>query len=60
MPADEVPKAKPDWGGHERHFESLPRAIYFVMQELTIAGRANAWIRTEDGNLTIEQIEKLH
>jgi len=30
------------------------------MQELTIAGRANAWITTEDGNLTIEQIEKLH
>jgi hypothetical protein len=60
MPADEVPESRPDWGGHERHFESLRRAVDFVMQELTIAGRANAWITTEDGNLTIEQIEKLH
>jgi hypothetical protein len=34
-------------------------AIDFVTHELTIAGRANAWITTEDGNLTIEQIEKL-
>jgi hypothetical protein len=60
MPADQIPKARPDWGGHERHFESLRRAVDFVMQELTIAGRANAWITTEDSNLTIEQIEKLH
>ena len=60
MPADEVREARPDWGGHERHFESLRRAVDFVMQELTIAGRANVWITTEDGNLTIEQIEKLH
>ena len=60
MPADEVREARPDWGGHERHFESLRRAVDFVMQELTTAGRANAWITTEDGNLTIEQIEKLH
>jgi hypothetical protein len=59
MPADQVSEARPDWDGHERHFESLRRAVDFVMQELTIAGRANAWITTEDGNLTIEQIEKL-
>jgi hypothetical protein len=44
MPADEVREARPDWGGHERHFESLRRAVDFVMQELTIAGRANVWI----------------
>ena len=60
MPADEVREARPDWGGHAIHFESLRRAVDFVMQELTIAGRANVWITTEDGNLTIEQIEKLH
>jgi len=29
------------------------------MQELTIAARANARITTQDGNLTIEQIERL-
>jgi hypothetical protein len=60
MPADDIQEARPDWSGHERHFESLRRAVDFVMQELTIAGRANAWITTEDSNLTIEQIEKLH
>jgi hypothetical protein len=58
MPADQVPEARADWRGHERHFESLRRAIAFVMQELTIADRANVTITTEDGNLTIEQIEK--
>ena len=60
MPADEVREARPDWPGHERHFASLSGAIDFVMQELTIADRANVTITTEDRNLTIEQIEKLH
>jgi hypothetical protein len=60
MPADQVPEASPDWDGHERHFASLRGAIDFVMQELTIADRANVTITTEDRNLTIEQIEKLH
>ena len=59
IPADEVSQATPDWGGHERHFESLRRAIDFVLHELTIAARANAWITTENDNLTIEQIERL-
>ena len=49
----------PDWGGNQRHFESLRQAIEFVMQGLTIADRANVWIATEDGNLMIEQIEQL-
>src|SRR6266487_3467528 len=31
MPADQVSEARPDWGGHERHFESLRRAVDFVM-----------------------------
>jgi hypothetical protein len=30
------------------------------MEELTIAERANLWITTEEGNLTIEQIVQLH
>ena len=59
MPADEVGEARPDWRGHERHFQSLRSAIDFVMHELTIAGRTDAWIMTENGNLTIEQIERL-
>jgi hypothetical protein len=59
MPADQVLEARPDWSGFERHFPSLCRAINFVMQELTIADRANVWITTEDGNLALEQIEEL-
>jgi hypothetical protein len=59
MPADEVREARPDWRGHERHFQSLRRAVDFVMHELTIADRANVMITTEDDNLAIEQIEKL-
>jgi hypothetical protein len=59
LPADEVREARPDWRGHERHFQSLRRAVDFVMHELTIADRANVMITTEDDNLAIEQIEKL-
>jgi hypothetical protein len=59
VPADRIAEAGPDWGGNQRHFESLRKAIEFVMQSLTIADRANVWITTEDGNLTVEQIEQL-
>jgi hypothetical protein len=38
---------------------SRPVAM-LCMEELTIAERANLWITTEEGNLTIEQIEQLH
>jgi hypothetical protein len=58
MPADEV-GARPGWRGHERHFESLRSAVDFVMHELSISDRANVRIRTPDGDLAIEQIEKL-
>jgi hypothetical protein len=54
-----VREARPKWAGHARHFDSLRRAIDFEMHELTIAGRTNAWITTENGNLTIQQIERL-
>ncbi len=57
--ADRIAEAGPDWGGNQRHFESLRQAIEFVMQGLTIADRANVWIATEDGNLMVEQIEQL-
>lgn len=59
VPADRIAEAGPDWGGNQRHFESLRQAIEFVMQGLTIADRANVWIATEDGNLMVEQIEQL-
>jgi hypothetical protein len=59
VPADRIAEAGPDWGGNQRHFESLRQAIEFVMQGLTIADRANVWIATDDGNLMVEQIEQL-
>jgi hypothetical protein len=38
----------------------LRDAVRFAMEELTVADRANIWITTENGNLTIEQIEQLY
>jgi len=57
--AYQVLEAEPGTAGNQQHFESLREAIDFVMQELTIADRANVWVTTEHGNLTVEQIEKL-
>ena len=51
--------AEPGTEGNQRHFESLRKATDFAMEELTIADRANVWITTEQGNLTLEQIENL-
>ena len=59
LPADQVPETGPEWRGNQRHFESLRKAVEFVTQELTIADRANVWITNEDGDLSIEQIEKM-
>jgi hypothetical protein len=59
-PADQIPQTAPEWAGNQRHFESLREAVRFAMEELTVADRANIWITTENGNLTIEQIEQLY
>jgi hypothetical protein len=59
-PADQIPETGPDWAGNQRHFATLREAVRFAMEELTTADRANIWITTEDGNLTIEQIEQLY
>ena len=58
--ADEVPETGVDSPPNQRDFDSLRQAIRFAMDELTIADRANLWIATEQGNLTVEQIEQLH
>jgi hypothetical protein len=60
VPADQVPETGDNAPPNQRHFGSLREALCFVMEELTIAERANLWITTEEGNLTIEQIEQLH
>lgn len=59
-PADQIPETALEWAGNQRHFESLRDAVRFAMEELTVADRANIWITTENGNLTIEQIEQLY
>jgi hypothetical protein len=59
-PGDQIPETGPDWAGNQRHFESLREAVRFAMEELTTADRANIWITTEDGDLTVEQIEQLY
>jgi hypothetical protein len=63
LPADvhwvlQVRDTGPYWDGYQRHFDSLRQAAQFVMYGLGIADRANVWIATEEGNLTIEQIAK--
>jgi hypothetical protein len=60
IPADQIPETGPDRTGNHRHFETLREAVRFAMEELTIADRANIWITTENGNLTIEQIEQVY
>jgi hypothetical protein len=58
--ADQVSETGVNAPPNQRHFGSLREALCFVMNELTVADRANLWIATEVGNLTIEQIEQLH
>ena len=59
MPADQVAQTRVDGRPHERHFNTLRRAIDFVLHELPLAARANVWLTTAEGNLTMEQIERL-
>lgn len=60
IPANELPEAGADWTGNQRHFTSLREAVRFAVEDLGIADRANVWITTEEGNLTVEQIEQLY
>ncbi len=60
VPADQVTETGVNSPPNQRHFDSVRQAVCFDMDELSIADRANLWIATEEGNLTIEQIEQLH
>lgn len=46
--------------GRERHFESLPAAVRFIMEDLKPDLRATAWITADDSFLMIEEIQTLH
>ena len=47
-------------GGQTRHFNSATDAIRFVMEELTEAPHASAWITTDAGSLTLDEITILY
>jgi 6,7-dimethyl-8-ribityllumazine synthase len=46
-------------GGETRHFDTVMNAISFIMEDLPADVRGSAWITTDDGSLTIEEIEQL-
>jgi hypothetical protein len=43
-----------------RSFDSVTDAARFVMEEIAEPHRASAWITTENGSLTTEQIKQLY
>jgi hypothetical protein len=47
-------------GAPTRHFESVTDAIRFVMEELTEAPHASAWIAIDAGTLTLDEITILY
>jgi hypothetical protein len=47
-------------GDETRPFESATDAIRFVMEELTEAPHASAWITTDAGSLTLDEITILY
>lgn len=47
-------------GSETRHFGSATEAIRFVMEELTEAPHASAWINTDAGSLTLDEITILY
>jgi hypothetical protein len=47
-------------GGRTRHFESVLNAVRFIMEELGPADRATAWITTDEGRITMEEIEAIY
>jgi hypothetical protein len=54
------PPGTDTFGGETRHFDSVTDAIRFVMEELTEAPHASAWITTGAGSLTLDEITILY
>jgi hypothetical protein len=55
-----VPKPGAVEGGEKRHFSDLEDAIRFVMEGIRADMRGTAWITTDSGSLSYEDIEKLY
>jgi hypothetical protein len=51
---------QPSRGNHRRRFATLTDAVRFVMEDLTDFPQSTARIETEEGELTLEDIRKLH
>jgi hypothetical protein len=47
-------------GGQTRSFESVSNAIRFIMEELSPDDRSTAWITTDHGSLTLQEIQALY
>ena len=41
-------------------FESLENAVRFIMQELSEADRSTAFIQTDDGDIYLDDIQKMY
>jgi hypothetical protein len=54
------PAGTATFSSETRHFESVTDAIRFVMEELTEAPHASAWITTDAGSLTLVEITLLY
>jgi hypothetical protein len=48
------------FGGHTRQFESVTRAIRFVMEELPFYGQSTAWITIDTGSVELNEIKVLY
>jgi hypothetical protein len=51
---------EPNKGDRTRHFTSISNAVRFVMEDLTDFPQSTAWIETDAGDLTYEEIRLLH
>jgi hypothetical protein len=51
---------QPNKGERERRFTSISNAIRFVMEDLSDFPQSTAWISTDSGDLTYQEIRLLH
>jgi hypothetical protein len=51
---------EPNKGDRKRRFTSIVNAVRFVMEDLTDFPQSTAWITTDSGDLTYEEIRLLH
>jgi hypothetical protein len=60
IPAGGVAPSGQIGGGQSRSFESVSNAVKFVMEELSPADRSTAWLTTDQGSLTLSEIQALY